>query len=218
MIVCSFCLCILARGKSHSCTKSMRVTNIKELAETGSSKCIEKVTSLKAVRTVVFSKENMSSIQTDLSLSNTDFEISGLNDLFTLSNEEYTMKEHFLEMAENNTKLKLFIICNDINQLICLNLININDMEVANVRQSYSDGITSKQKKDSSVNKLFVLGMVPAIPENFENVLSIWQKLEIEKLELPYTISTDLKLANIITGLMGTHSFYKPCCRKSNNA
>ncbi|OAF65231.1 hypothetical protein A3Q56_07074 [Intoshia linei] len=78
---------LLTRGKSHSCTKSMRVTNIKELAETGSSKCIEKVN-------------------------------ERLDDLFTLSNEEFTMKEHFLEMAENNTKLKPVIICNDITQLV----------------------------------------------------------------------------------------------------
>ncbi|OAF69019.1 hypothetical protein A3Q56_03221 [Intoshia linei] len=38
MIVCSFCLSTLARGKLHSCTQAMRVNNIQVLAESGSLK------------------------------------------------------------------------------------------------------------------------------------------------------------------------------------
>ncbi|OAF64761.1 hypothetical protein A3Q56_07524, partial [Intoshia linei] len=92
-------------GKSHSCTKSMRVTNIKELAETGSFKCIEKVTSLKAARTVVFKRRYIWKLAGHIRVATGDRNIietnlktklqkmnHRLDDLSTLSNEEFTVK------------------------------------------------------------------------------------------------------------------------------
>ena len=41
-------------------------------------------------------------------------------------------------------------------------------------RQCFSDGVAAQQLKDGSVKKLFIIGLVPDIPENYHNVLTLW--------------------------------------------
>ena len=53
-------------------------------------------------------------------------------------------------------------------------------------------GIAAKQSKDSSVKKLLVVGAAPAVPENYFNVKTILEELDIEALE--FTVSADIKL------------------------
>ena len=68
----------------------------------------------------------------------------------------------------------------------------------------------SKRFKESGVKKALVIGLVPDIPENYVNVKRLWVNLNIKLLN-KYTIATDLKLCNIILGMMG-HSSCHPCC------
>lgn len=63
--------------------------------------------------------------------------------------------------------------------------------------------------KDSGVKKLFVLAIAKCAQENYENVCENWRMLEINKYL--GTIATDLKLANILVGIM-SHSSSYPCC------
>lgn len=70
--------------------------------------------------------------------------------------------------------------------------------------------------KDSGVKKLFILAIVKNIKENYFNVLYIWKLLKIDELG-SYSISTDLKLANILMGLM-SHSSAFPCTWCQSNA
>lgn len=79
-------------------------------------------------------------------------------------------------------------------------------------RSSYQQGIASKRMKDTSVKKLIILAIVPDTDENYRNMLTLWIMLRLTTIDaIPNTvIATDLKLANIILGLM-SHSSVYPC-------
>lgn len=62
--------------------------------------------------------------------------------------------------------------------------------------------------KDAGVKKLLVLAIAPKVQENFNNIKTIWTHLEINSY-LGF-IATDLKLANILVGIMA-HSSSTPC-------
>lgn len=79
------------------------------------------------------------------------------------------------------------------------------------------DQTDQKQKsfafKDSGVKKLFVIAIAQNIPENHYNINLIWKKLQINKFltkSRDGTVTTDLKVANILFGLMN-HSSSHPC-------
>ena len=93
---------------------------------------------------------------------------------------------------------------------VCLTLHNVSDNKHMAKRQTYADGVAAKKMADTGVQKLFIIGMVPDIPENYENVISVWSKLLIEGIHQKYTVATDLKLANIMIGLM-SHTSLHPC-------
>lgn len=130
-----------------------------------------------------------------------------------------------------------FIICNDVQKLtqlvqnkreyinphlkfgidggggflkITLSLQNMLDLheESSRERQSYKDGIASKEFSDAGVKKLLLLGLAPCTQENYRNVSMLWSLLKIS--DLKGTVATDLKLANILAGLM-THASQTPC-------
>lgn len=75
-------------------------------------------------------------------------------------------------------------------------------------RQRYSDGIASKKFSDAGVKKLFILGITPCTQENYGNISILWSLLKLNDLKA--TIATDMKLANILAGLM-THASHNPC-------
>lgn len=100
---------------------------------------------------------------------------------------------------------------------VCLSIQStIENQEHYQRRQKFDDGISVKRFKDSGVNKLLILALAPSSQENYENVSQLWQKLNIDSFE--GTIATDLKLANILAGIM-THSSFYPCtwCYASKN-
>ena len=70
----------------------------------------------------------------------------------------------------------------------------------------------SKKFKESGVKKAFIIALVPKISENYVNVKRLWINLKLQDLRFrKFTIATDLKLCNIILGMM-SHSSCHPCC------
>ena len=79
-------------------------------------------------------------------------------------------------------------------------------------RSKLSEGVAPKSLKDTSVSKWFILAIVPEAQESYRNVLILWNLLKFTTPEIlpPYTFCMDLKLANIVVGLM-SHSCLHPC-------
>lgn len=90
---------------------------------------------------------------------------------------------------------------------VCLS-VQTPDPVVRDLRQKYVEGVAAKKFKDSGVKKLFILAVVAGTQENYENVHHLWSLLHINNF--PGTIATDLKLANILVGIM-SHSSSFPC-------
>ena len=65
----------------------------------------------------------------------------------------------------------------------------------------------SKKFKHSGVKKVFLIAAVSNAPENDQNVKKLWLNLGLENLDRRFAIVTDLKLCNILLGMM-PHS----CC------
>ena len=70
-------------------------------------------------------------------------------------------------------------------------------------------------RKDTGVKKVFLIGIVPDIPENHANVLKMWHQVQLIGPNACTSMSskiiaTDLKLANILLGLM-SHGATHPC-------
>lgn len=58
------------------------------------------------------------------------------------------------------------------------------------------------------MKKLFILAVVAGTQENYENVHQLWSLLDINHFS--GTIATDLKLANLLVGIM-SHASSFPC-------
>ena len=69
----------------------------------------------------------------------------------------------------------------------------------------------SKKYKDSGVKKVLIIGIAPGVPENYVNMKKLWICIGLHRLNRKFTIATDLKLCNILLGLM-SHSSTYPCC------
>ena len=210
---------------------------------------------------VLFSSENMATIQTNMNLSNKQtLELAShfrtasssrtvvephlkatllernhrLDHLFSVEDARFVMKEDKNGVSWVNKPL---VYCNDLQQLVmnaegsrgksysnvkigidggggflkvCLTLHNVNNSEQIAQRQRYSDGVAAKTLKDTSVKKLFIVALTPNVPENYRNVVFVWQKLGVEQLQQKWTVATDLKLANVLVGLMA-HGSNHPC-------
>lgn len=87
---------------------------------------------------------------------------------------------------------------------ICMSVQSTN-AETLNV--SYKTSKNLKNFKDSGVKGVFLIALV-TVQENYFNVSKIWEILGINSFL--DTIATDLKLGNIMTGLM-SHSSTYPC-------
>ena len=71
--------------------------------------------------------------------------------------------------------------------------------------------VLAKEFKDSGVKKVLVIGIVSNVQENYINLKALWINIGIHLLNKDFTIATDLKLCNILLGLM-SHSSLHPCC------
>jgi hypothetical protein len=92
---------------------------------------------------------------------------------------------------------------------ICLSIQSTNNNEKSgSCRQKYEEGIAAKRFKDTGVKKIFILGLAQSSQENYENVSKLWSVINVNDFD--GTIATDLKLANILVGIM-SHSSLFPC-------
>lgn len=66
----------------------------------------------------------------------------------------------------------------------------------------------TKSFKDSGVKRLHIIALAPKLPEKYEYVRLIWNLLELDNFE--YVVAGDLKIINIIVGIMA-HSSSNPC-------
>ena len=149
-----------------------------------------------------------------------------LDDFFMLcSNATF-----FLSPSSQEKITKPVVYCNDLTALIahvkcqrgldddCFVRIGIDGgggfikvcvsiFDESNVR---TDHRLSKSFSDSGVKKAIIIGIVPEIPENYWNILTLWTTVGVNKIDIPFTIATDMKLCNILTGLMA-HGSLHPC-------
>jgi hypothetical protein len=88
---------------------------------------------------------------------------------------------------------------------VCLSVFNVTEPSTSKAMS------LAKKFKNSGVKKCILLAIVPDIPENHTNVKRLWLTLKMETMTRHFTIATDLKLCNILLGLM-THSCTHPCC------
>ena len=98
---------------------------------------------------------------------------------------------------------------------VCLNVIRSERSEEESVhkRRKYTDGVCPQSKKDTSVNRLLILAITPEKRESYGNIKLSFDLLERCKELDEYgcvTLAADLKMANIIVGLM-PHSCRHPC-------
>ena len=88
---------------------------------------------------------------------------------------------------------------------ICLSVFDMDNLV------SGSKVALSNKFKDSGVKKVFLVAAVSDVLENYQNVKKLWLKLGLQNRDRRFTIATDLKLCNIILGMM-LHSNCRPCC------
>ena len=86
---------------------------------------------------------------------------------------------------------------------ICTSVFDIND-PIPKV----GGGLT-KKFLESGVKKVLIIGIAPDVNEYYVNVKRLWLNSGVDKLR-GYTIATDLKLCNVLLGLM-SHSSCHPC-------
>ena len=156
-----------------------------------------------------------------------------LDDLFEELKISYLRLDKDTKVRENFEQAT--VVCNDIPRLVDLVLekrslenchsplikISIDGgggflkfcmsiFDIDNLVSKNKTGL-SKKFKDSGVKKVFLIAVAPDVPENYVNVKKIWINLGLHKLDRKFTIATDLKLCNILLGLM-SHSSTHPCC------
>lgn len=69
--------------------------------------------------------------------------------------------------------------------------------------------------KSSSIDDVFILGIVPDVPENYHNVKAMWDLCQLD--DIRFCLCSDLKMTNIIFGLQ-SYSALHPCyvCEAQN--
>ena len=107
-------------------------------------------------------------------------------------------------MDDESILIKISIDGGGVFLKICLSIFDIHDpLPKANHAMS-------KRFLVSGVKRVFVIGLVPDVGENYVNVKRLWINSGVDKLQKKYTIATDLKLCNILLGMMN-HSSCHPC-------
>ena len=108
---------------------------------------------------------------------------------------------------QENTLLKLGLDGGQGFFKMTLNIINL-EAEQGSVSLSQPKKICNL---DTGVKKLFIIGIVPEMPEYFVNVKACIRQLSMGDVHLPIVFATDLKLANLMCGLQSCSGLH-PCC------
>ena len=80
-----------------------------------------------------------------------------------------------------------------------------------NANENTEKNALAEKFKDLGVKKAMIITVVPDIPENYFNIKRLWINVGLHLFNRKFTIATDLKLCNILLGLM-SHSSMHPCC------
>lgn len=150
-----------------------------------------------------------------------------LNDFFELRNPSYTGIG-----KENRSFTQQTVICNNlqlfIHEIVSVREVDLNSSLIKigidggggflkvslaihnDSAETSDDKVLSKSFKTSGVKKLFIIGLVPDVPENYWNLKSLWLLIGIHKLTIDFTIASDMKICNILLGLMA-HGSLHPC-------
>ena len=151
-------------------------------------------------------------------------------ELETISFAKTTVKKDGTKILENEDQL--VVVTKDISQLID-EVIDLRKLDVNNVvirvgmdggggflkvclslfeLSSFVTSLTSSTKfKDSGVKKALIIGIAPETEELYSNVKKLWLRIGLQNLDRSYVIATDMKLCNILLGMMN-HSSMHPCC------
>ena len=108
------------------------------------------------------------------------------------------------EIDENNMIVRIGMDGGGGFMKVCLSVFDMR-------QEKKEQGRLKNRFKDSGVKKLVILAIVPDIQENYINIKRIWLEAGLDKIHRNYTIGSDLKLCNILLGLM-SHSSSHPCC------
>lgn len=151
-----------------------------------------------------------------------------LDEYFEVSTFDFTTKKKEIE----KTKSSSAIICNDLISFIekVMDERNVYDFHLnfgidggggslkftlsVQSKKLYKDENYKRKSidefKDTGVKKLFIIALAPKIEENYTNVELIYSKLNLNDCfnNFSSTLTTDLKLTNVITGLTSSSS----CC------
>lgn len=93
---------------------------------------------------------------------------------------------------------------------VCLTVLSSN-VHQEHRRMPYIQG-PSRDFKETSVKRIFLIAIVPIVYESYRNILQLWVLLKIKDIVTERIIvSADLKLGNVIFGL-NAHSSSHPCC------
>lgn len=112
------------------------------------------------------------------------------------------LDQRYHNMSTENILLKVCLDGGGGFMKICLSVIQMDEEIKASSEQPL---------KDSGVKKLFILAIVPGLQENYSNIKSLWIDLNLHLLQREFSVATDLKLCNILLGLMA-HGCQHPCC------
>ena len=74
---------------------------------------------------------------------------------------------------------------------------------------------TVKKFLESGVKRVFIIGLVPNVSEHYVNLKQIWVNCGINNLK-NYTIAIDLKLCNLLLGMMNYSSCHPYACCDTN--
>ena len=119
-------------------------------------------------------------------------------------------------MFENDLECKVGVDSGGGFLKLCINIFSHSDFENTHEktkRRKYSDGFSIKDEKNTSVNKLLILAIVPGVPENYENISRFYKVLRFDKIteeNVKIRYAADLKMVNLLLGLMA-HSSAHPC-------
>ena len=95
----------------------------------------------------------------------------------------------------------------------CLSIFEVDDPS-----PKYRSSLT-KKFLESGVKRLFITDLAPNISEDYVNLKRLWINSGISFLRRKYTIATDLKLTNIILGMISHSSCHPRCwCETSKNS
>ena len=95
---------------------------------------------------------------------------------------------------------------------ICMNMIVLNDQSPPSKKRMKYNETLSDPYKETSVNKLIILAAAYETKETYESVKELFDLLNIQTLKQygDISIAADLKMANIMFGLM-SHTSTHPC-------